>query len=119
MHESTAPTCLTALENVKAAVQNANISDISVETSLTNTLMGTGGIDKVKKEAKIIFKRYEKLADSYKTGKKISTVSFSPNMKLIMRMIKLAYRKTGNPRNVIIQSDQGAGSTDMFHTSIF
>ena len=35
------------------------------------------------------------------------TVSFSPNMKLIMRMIKLAYRKTGNPKNVIIQSDQG------------
>ena len=35
------------------------------------------------------------------------TVGFSPNMKLIMRMIKLAYRKTGNPKNVIIQSDQG------------
>ena len=35
------------------------------------------------------------------------TVSFSPNMKLIMRMIKIAYKKTGNPKNVIIQSDQG------------
>ena len=35
------------------------------------------------------------------------TVSFSPNMKLIMKMIKLAYKKTGNPKNVIIQSDQG------------
>ncbi len=35
------------------------------------------------------------------------TVGFSPNMKLIMRMIRLAYRKTGNPENVIIQSDQG------------
>lgn len=35
------------------------------------------------------------------------TVSFSPNMKLIMRMMKLAYRKTGNPKNVIIQSNQG------------
>ena len=35
------------------------------------------------------------------------TVSFSPNMKLIMRMIKLAFKKTGNPKNVIIHSDQG------------
>ena len=35
------------------------------------------------------------------------SVSFSPNMKLIMRMMKLAYKKTGNPKNVIIQSDQG------------
>lgn len=35
------------------------------------------------------------------------TVSFTPNMKLIMGMIKLAFKKTGNPRNVIIQSDQG------------
>ena len=35
------------------------------------------------------------------------TVSFSPNMKLIMRMIKSAFRLTGNPKGVIIQSDQG------------
>ena len=35
------------------------------------------------------------------------TVSFAPNMKLIMKMIKLAYKKTGDPKNVIIQSDQG------------
>ena len=35
------------------------------------------------------------------------TVSFSPNMKLIMRMIKLAYKKAENPKNVIIHSDQG------------
>lgn len=33
--------------------------------------------------------------------------SYSPNMRLIMRMMKTAYRKTGNPRNVIIHSDQG------------
>lgn len=72
LQESTAPTCLTALENVKVAVKKADISDVSVGTSLTNTLMGTGGIDKIKKEAKIIFNRYEKLAVSYKTGKKVS-----------------------------------------------
>lgn len=72
LQESTAPTCLTALENVKVAVKKADISDVSVDTSLSNILMGTGGIDKVKKEAKIIFKRYEKLANSYKTGKKVS-----------------------------------------------
>lgn len=35
------------------------------------------------------------------------SVSFSPNMKLIMKMIKAAYRNAGNPKGVIIQSDQG------------
>ncbi len=35
------------------------------------------------------------------------TVSFSPNMELIMKMIKSAFRFTGNPKGVIIQSDQG------------
>ena len=35
------------------------------------------------------------------------TVGFAPNMKLVMKMIKLAYKKTGDPKNVIIQSDQG------------
>lgn len=35
------------------------------------------------------------------------TVSFSPNMKLIMKMIKTAFKVTGNPKGVIIQSDQG------------
>ena len=47
------------------------------------------------------------IMDMYSKELIAHTVSFSPNMKLIMRMIKLAYRKTGNPKNIIIQSDQG------------
>lgn len=35
------------------------------------------------------------------------SIGFSPNMKLIMTMIKQAYKRTGNPKNVIIHSDQG------------
>ena len=35
------------------------------------------------------------------------SVSFTPNMKLIMSMIKMAFRKMRNPKGVIIHSDQG------------
>ena len=35
------------------------------------------------------------------------SVSFIPNMKLIMSMIKMAFRKMRNPKGVIIHSDQG------------
>lgn len=35
------------------------------------------------------------------------TVSFSPNMKLIMKMMKTAFKVTGNPKGVVVQSDQG------------
>lgn len=35
------------------------------------------------------------------------SISFSPNMKLIMSMMKQAFRKNGYPENVIIQTDQG------------
>lgn len=35
------------------------------------------------------------------------SIGFSPNMKLIMTMIKQAYKRTCNPKNVIIHSDQG------------
>ena len=35
------------------------------------------------------------------------SLSFTPNMKLIMNMIKMAFRKMRNPKGVIIHSDQG------------